>query len=105
MANISLATASLGFYAYWKYEPLPGSGEAHRIWGYLALLCGSTAGNYLAGYLLQKRPRAWLLGVSIAINLCILGYFKYAEFFITNMNATLGIDAYVAAIALPLGAS
>jgi alginate O-acetyltransferase complex protein AlgI len=105
LANISLATASLGFYAYWKYEPLPGSGEAHRIWGYLALLCGSTAGNYLAGYLLQKRPKPWLLGVSIAVNLCILGYFKYSAFGIDTLNALFGMDLTVPRVILPLAIS
>jgi alginate O-acetyltransferase complex protein AlgI len=56
----------------------------------------------------DKTRRRWLFG-SLALNLGLLGYFKYSNFFIDNLNALLGtmhVDAVGwTAVALPLGIS
>src|ERR1700761_4546382 len=78
-ANLWLALASLGFYGYWQYAP-PGGGEAARVYPYVALLCASTALNYLAGARLQRKPGRSLLALGVGANLAVLGYFKYAAF-------------------------
>ncbi|HEX8963798.1 MAG TPA: MBOAT family protein, partial [Rhodocyclaceae bacterium] len=88
-----LAAASLFFYAWWDVR-------------YLALLLGSIAFNYTVGRMLcdaqQRRP---LLAVGVAGNLALLGYYKYANFFLAAAGALTGGDYTLGAIVLPLGIS
>jgi alginate O-acetyltransferase complex protein AlgI len=69
--NAWLLTASLFFYAW---------GEL----GYVLVLIGSIAMNHVFGLMLASRrgqPRARaIVGVAIAANLALLGFFKYANF-------------------------
>ena len=94
--KLLLIAISLFFYSYWL--PI-----------YLVLLLGSIGSNFMLGrYLLgmeDGRGRKWLTGLGIAGNLSLIGYYKYAGFFVANINAALGIDAPVLSIALPLGIS
>lgn len=99
MGGLWLFAASLFFYGWWD----PRS---------VGLLLASMLFNYGIGVGIVKlhEQRAtqrayWLLSVGVIADLTLLGYFKYAEFFITNINVALGVDAHVAAIALPLGIS
>jgi alginate O-acetyltransferase complex protein AlgI len=91
-----LVAASLFFYGWWN-------------WYFLALLLLSLLFNYAAGTWLSKldkRPPAKLvLGVALAFNVGFLGYFKYADFFITNVNAWLGKEWPLLRLLLPLGIS
>lgn len=41
----------------------------------------------------------------IAVNILLLGYFKYANFFIDNVNTLLGSNLYISVIVLPLAIS
>lgn len=85
-----LLLASAVFYGWWSVK-------------YLALLIVSLSLNYVAGTrLLRNRSRA-MLGLGIAANLAVLGYFKYANFFLTTLGA--GHPPTVLHIALPLGIS
>ena len=34
----------------------------------------------------------WLLTAAVAANLVLLGYYKYANFFVTNVNLAIGTD-------------
>ena len=103
-ANAFLAAASVAFYAYWKLD-------------FVAILGASIALNYLFGRKLSRdaalaqplsrgrgRSRA-VLALGIALNLALLGYFKYADFFIANFNAATGADVGLLRLALPLGIS
>jgi len=92
-----LIGASLTFYAVW--DP----------WNLLVLF-GSIGFNFTCGTYLAKRARAekptgFLLTVGIAFNLALIGYFKYAGFFATNVNAALGTDIPVLNLVLPLAIS
>ncbi len=72
---------------------------------YLALLFASAAANYvLAGYIGDGRRR-WLYIVGIAANLALLGYFKYADFFIGTLNDAFGAGIEPLRIVLPLAIS
>jgi alginate O-acetyltransferase complex protein AlgI len=81
-AGAWLALASLFFYGWWSIKAVP-------------LLLGSVCCNYLFGKLLSpaengddaSRNR---LAIAIALNLALLGFFKYADFFIANTNVVLG---------------
>ena len=87
-----LTLASLGFYAWWN--PV-----------YLVLLLFSMAFNFLVGRWLARYPsRAALIG-GIAVNLGLLGYFKYANFFVDTLNLLAGTGFDPGSIVLPLAIS
>ena len=94
-----LVLASLVFYAAWN--PL-----------YLWLLLGSIAFNFLIGRglapnvgLLFTASRNVLLVCGVSGNLLLLGYYKYANFFIDNVNNLTGSAISFGTIILPLGIS
>lgn len=58
---------------------------------------------------MQRRPNSaqskrWLV-FGVAANLLLLGYFKYANFFIDNLNAAMGFDWDIGRAILPIGIS
>jgi alginate O-acetyltransferase complex protein AlgI len=96
-----LLIASYGFYAAWDYR-------------FLALIWLSTASDYTIGLFLgrteEENRRRALLFASLAVNLGILGIFKYLGFFVDSAAALLeqlGLQANVNVleIALPVGIS
>lgn len=92
-----LVLASLVFYGWWDPR-------------FVALLLGSAAVNFILGRSLSARHRQeqstrWLLVLGITINLGLLGFFKYADFFIDNINVATGLDVTTLKIALPLAIS
>jgi len=99
LAMLWLAAASLFFYGWWDAR-------------FVGLLLGSVVFNYSAGYLIGHRvarnslgpPKMWLAG-AIAVNLILLGYFKYANFLIDNVNRFGGTSLPIDEIILPLGIS
>lgn len=100
--QIFLVLASLFFYGYWNLIFLP-------------LILASILFNYIIGYSItkwnsqpaQKAPRIskLLLICGISGDLILLGYFKYADFFITNINAIAGTNLSLWRVLLPLGIS
>jgi D-alanyl-lipoteichoic acid acyltransferase DltB (MBOAT superfamily) len=89
-----LALASLFFYGYWDSR-------------YLPLLLASIVFNYWCGLRIAAATRwrrRWLTG-ALAANLALLGYFKYANFFIDSVNAITGSHAPGWDIMLPVGIS
>lgn len=96
-ANAFLAAASLGFYAWWRFD-------------FTWVLLASVVMNFSFGRLLSRdaaagTPRKGILVAGIALNLALLGYYKYADFFITNVNAVTGAHLGLLQVALPLGIS
>ena len=97
LAIASLVMASLIYYAWWN--PL-----------YLPLILGSMVVNYLIGRAIQRSQAAGATGRTalvsgIVLNLGLLGYFKYANFFVDNINAATGANFELAPILLPLAIS
>ena len=96
---IWLIAASLIFYGFWNPY-------------YVALVLVSILFNYLVsthissaetpGGLLGRRS---LLAIGVASNLALLGYFKYANFFIGTLNQLAGSHIGFASVVLPLGIS
>jgi D-alanyl-lipoteichoic acid acyltransferase DltB (MBOAT superfamily) len=81
---------------------------------YLLLLAFSVVFNYLIGAKLLSTPTATLrkylnrkaiLTLGIVANVLFLGYFKYSNFFLDNINSIFGLDIRIQAIALPLAIS
>jgi D-alanyl-lipoteichoic acid acyltransferase DltB (MBOAT superfamily) len=61
--------------------------------------------NYLVGKSLGHKVTKPMLILGIVGNVALLGYFKYADFFIENYNWVLGADANLLHLALPLAIS
>jgi D-alanyl-lipoteichoic acid acyltransferase DltB (MBOAT superfamily) len=68
--------------------------------------------NYTLGRELSKERQGrehlspkLLLAFGVAANLSLLGYFKYADFFIENINVLFGVDIPLLHLALPLAIS
>ena len=79
---------------------------------YVGLLLGSIIFNYVFGMWIAKagvkhddRRRKQLLIAAIASNLLLLGYYKYANFFIGSINGIAGTHWSLGEIMLPLGIS
>jgi len=88
-----LVAASLFFYSWW--DP-----------AYLPLILLSMMFNYTVGTLLSGRVRSKkLLIFGIVGNLGALGYFKYTNFFVDNVNFLLGTGFNIQKIVLPLAIS
>lgn len=82
-------------------------------WGeprYLIFLTAAIVQGYIFGLLIEKhrnnkKSSAIFLTVTILISLGMLGYFKYADFFINNFNAVFKTDIPLLKITLPIGIS
>jgi alginate O-acetyltransferase complex protein AlgI len=94
-----LAISSLFFYGYWNPA-------------YVGLLLGSIVCNYAFGMWIAKAGvqhaaarKQQVLVVALAANLLLLGYFKYANFFLSTANSLTGAGFTLSDIVLPLGIS
>ena len=95
LSNIFLLSASLIFYAW---------GEPRLV----LLMVISILVNWLAGKLIGKYVgyKEWILAGAVAIDLSLLGYFKYAGFLVNAVNALAGRALIpVPEIRLPIGIS
>ena len=98
LALLWLALASLFFYGWWDVR-------------FVGLLLGSIVFNYGFGYLIGQRlskstgsPKLLLVSAIVA-NMILLGYFKYANFFVENLNHLTGTTLFIGEVFLPLGIS
>ena len=87
-----LIGASLFF--YWWWNPI-----------YVFLLVGSILFNYLVSIALLKVRHKIIFIIGVSVNLLVLGYFKYANFFVDNINALISGDIFLESILLPLAIS
>ena len=92
--NFILLISSLFFYAW---------GEPKLVF----LMMITILVGYVLGILTEKhcKYKKVYLVFAILFSLGTLGYFKYADFFITNFNATTGLSVPLLRIALPIGIS
>ena len=94
--NLVLLIFSLIFYFY---------GEPKYIW----ILILSCAINYIFGLLIEKnldkkRAKTYLV-LSVIVNLGLLCYFKYANFFIENINSLFKTNMSLFNVVMPIGIS
>ena len=101
-AALWLFAASVFFYGYWMPEftllLLASIAVNFTIGGRIGAAWGSGSGGVA-----RTRLRRWLTA-GIVFNLGLLGYFKYANFFVDNLNATLGAEWDLARVVLPMPA-
>ncbi len=74
-------------------------------WSYSLILAGSILLNWFFARCLYKKPSKLILTLGIICNVLILGYFKYYDFFVENINAVFGTSFLLKHILLPLGIS
>src|SRR5574343_51896 len=60
--------------------------------------------NAMHGAKTKGAKKQWLI-ISLAMNLGLLFYFKYCNFFIENVNALIGADIKWTKVILPIGIS
>ena len=92
--NAVLLLASLFFY---------GWGEPKLLW----LMVFTIAVFYLCGLAIghsERHKKAWL-SLSVCVGAGLLGLYKYADFFITSVNAATGMSLPLLKLALPVGIS
>lgn len=91
-----LVVSSLFFYGWWN--PI-----------YLILILVSIFFNFFFGYYISQENnrsvKKLLLAIGVGANLLTLGYFKYANFFIDNVNYLIGSGLTIDKIILPLAIS
>ncbi|MGD0237976.1 MAG: MBOAT family protein [Syntrophorhabdales bacterium] len=98
-SKLWLFFASLVFYGWWNPR-------------YLPLITGSIVFNYMVGRLISRQREKGrfpysrsLLVIGVLGNLALLGYFKYADFFLSNINSIGHLTLPLLRIVLPLGIS
>ena len=87
-----LLAASFVFYCYFNIS-------------YFWILAGSLLFNFFWGELLHRKRSNFLLWIGILANVALLGYCKYYDFFIENINFIFRADYPLKHILLPLGIS
>jgi alginate O-acetyltransferase complex protein AlgI len=99
--KLFMIAASYFFYGYWD-------------WRFCFLLAASTLANQLFARLIhnsddERARRRWLVA-AIVVNLGVLGFFKYYDFFVTSATNTLhdlgiGVSPELVSVVLPIGIS
>jgi D-alanyl-lipoteichoic acid acyltransferase DltB (MBOAT superfamily) len=91
-----LLTASLFFYGWWNPA-------------YVFLIAVSIAVNFSVARTIERttgvRARGWLLAGGVGFDLGLLGYFKYANFFVANVETLTGRSFGWIEVALPIAIS
>ncbi|MEO0561888.1 MAG: MBOAT family protein, partial [Chloroflexota bacterium] len=93
--NVILLTLSLLFYAW---------GEL----GYTLIMLISIGWNTFVGIMLTRvngRGRAGWLAAGVVVNIGLLAVFKYAGFFVDNLNSLTALAFPVPEVHLPIGIS
>lgn len=96
LKNIVLLVFSLLFYAFG--EPV-----------YVSLLVISSVSDYIHSLYIEKhrgrkKAKAALIS-SVVVNLAMLGFFKYVDFFISTINSIFGLALPLTGVPLPIGIS
>ena len=96
LKNSVLLLSSLFFYAWGEPK--------YVLLMLLAILCGYLFALLIERYRGRRLSRLFLI-LSVSLSAAILGFFKYADFFIQNFNAVTGLSLPLLRIALPIGIS
>jgi len=92
LSKLLLVAGSIFFYGWWEIT-------------YVPILIGSIIINFTIGIYLNKYSSKMLLWLGIILNVSLLGYFKYTDFFIANFNDLTGNTYDLLSLVLPLGIS
>ena len=77
-------------------------------WWFIVPMLATTVIDYAIAHAIARSPvarrRAALLALSLTVNLGLLAYFKYANFFLTSLDNVAG-TSWIANVVLPVGIS
>jgi alginate O-acetyltransferase complex protein AlgI len=99
--RVFILGASYFFYGYWN-------------WHFVFLIIGSTLGNQLFARAIHanesERARRGLLAAAVALNIGLLAYFKYYDFFVSSAQqvldqAGINVSSALLTVTLPVGIS
>lgn len=98
-SNMLVLVASYIFYGWWD-------------WRFLGLIMLTTALSFTSGVLIDRfrRQAKLICGLNIAVNIGILAYFKYCNFFVDNLRVIFSqfgyaLDWFTVDVLLPVGIS
>src|SRR5689334_20789231 len=93
--RVWILLASYVFYAWWD-------------WRFVFLLAASTVVNHVLAVAIHRShgvaARKSFLALAVAFDLGLLGYFKYANFFLSSADNAIG-TSWIAHVVLPVGVS
>ncbi|MGG3563705.1 MBOAT family O-acyltransferase [Neobacillus rhizosphaerae] len=96
IAKIFFVIANLYFYSYWNVK-------------YLPIIVSSIAVNFTLATILNKIQgqalKKTILTLGILFNIGLLGYYKYYDFFMSNINTVFSTNISLLNLALPLAIS
>ncbi len=94
--KLFVLAASYFFYGYWDVR-------------FLVLLAGVTLGNEIAAIVIHRGPtegvRRTALAMAVVLDLVVLGFFKYYDWFTDSLDSNLGISSPALNVVLPIGIS
>lgn len=91
-ARLWLLAASIFFYGWWD-------------WRNIFLIVLSMGFNFAMGNAISRNKKKGILAAGVVLNLAVLFYYKYANFFLDNYNLAFGTEYHLIRIVLPLGIS
>ena len=94
--NLVLLVFSLVFYAW---------GEPKYVYLMIATIALFYGCGLAIGYSKRIAMKKFWLVVSVVVSLALLAVFKYADFFISSVNAVTGLNMTLLRLALPIGIS
>lgn len=92
MKNFILLIASLFFYFYGEQK-------------YILVMLAEIVLAYFGTILLDKYNKKSIFIILISIHVMLLGFFKYTDFFISNINSLLSLKLSLLHVVLPIGIS
>ena len=95
VSKVWLLLASLFFYSWWNPAYLP------------IILASLFVNFFISRYLGNEKNayRKWALTIGIALNVALLGFFKYFDFLVTNINTIFLTNISLLHLLLPLAIS
>ncbi|SVD63216.1 uncharacterized protein METZ01_LOCUS416070, partial [marine metagenome] len=87
-----LISSSLFFYGWWNTK-------------YLILIIISVLTNFALGLIIERTRSKVFLILGLLFNIALIGYFKYANFFVDNINLFIGANIHLNKVILPLAIS
>lgn len=97
LKNLVLLASGLIFYSWG--EPI------YVIVMIISIIIDYTAGRLIAYYDYSNKLRTLFLIISLSMNIGLLSFFKYSNFFIENINIMFGTSIELPNIVLPIGIS
>lgn len=92
LSKLVLVIASIYFYSFNNTRNL------------VIILCSLSVNYFIYKLIISSQKKHYII-LGIAFNILLLGYFKYTNFVIDNVNAFLNTNIRIAKIILPLGIS